>query len=156
MKKIYGGFRLGMAVLMIVLAVIGVTITRLLPFKYRGVPLTTWSVFAVVRLICFSFRIRVRCTDAKLMRSYGGLIFPNHLSVLDILVLYYCAPVRFLAAHDVASAGIGWIARGIGTVFVNRDSPRSRLAARDQVADALRGVSRAADRPLPRRQTGAR
>lgn len=138
MKKIYGGFRLGMAVLMILLAVIGVTITRLFPFRYRGVPLTTWSVFVVIRLICFSFRIKVRCSDAKLMRSYGGLIFPNHLSVLDILVLYYCTPVRFLAAHDVGERpGIGWIARSVGTVFVNRDSPRSRVAARDQVADAL-------------------
>lgn len=138
MKKIYGSLRLALALLMILLATLGVMITSFIPVKVRGVRLTAWSVYLVIHLLCFMFGIRVKCTDPDRMRQHAGLVFPNHVSVLDVLVLYYCIPVRFLAAHDVEDRFlIGWIARNVGTLFVRRDSPRSRLAAREKVVEVL-------------------
>jgi 1-acyl-sn-glycerol-3-phosphate acyltransferase len=139
MRKIYGGIRLGLAIFVIVLAALSVAVTSLVPIKIRGIPLTSWSVFAVMHLLCFIFRIRVHCTDMARIRSHGGLVFPNHVSALDIVVLYYCLPMRFLAAHDVADRPfIGFTAKQIGSMFVERGSPRSRVAASKQIAQALK------------------
>lgn len=138
MTKLWGVLRLAMALSLIVLAAVSVLVTSLIPLRIRGIPLPAWSVTWVVRLLCFVYRVRVTCTDPEKIRSHSGLIFPNHTSVLDILVLYYCAPMRFLAAHDVGDRPlIGWTARKTGTLFVRRDNPRSRAAARTQVADAV-------------------
>jgi 1-acyl-sn-glycerol-3-phosphate acyltransferase len=138
MTKIIGVVRLGLAVMIILLATVAALATSLIPGQIRGIPLAAWSVYAVVHLLCFVFRIRVTSTDTERLRTHAGLVFPNHTSALDVLALYHCAPMRFLAAHDVEDRPlIGWMARKLGTVFVRRDSPRSRLAARQQVAAAL-------------------
>ena len=85
MRKIYGGIRIGLAVLMIVLAALGVLVTSIFPGNYRGIPWTAWSLHMVVRFLCFVFRIRVHCADPERLRSHGGLVFPNDTSALDVL-----------------------------------------------------------------------
>lgn len=50
----------------------------------------------------------------------------NHVSWIDIPILGACLPLRFLAKREVASwPVIGWIARQIGTLFVQRGSGES-------------------------------
>lgn len=45
----------------------------------------------------------------------------NHSSWLDIFVLTAAHPLTFVSKSDVAAwPGIGWVARGTGTVFINR------------------------------------
>jgi 1-acyl-sn-glycerol-3-phosphate acyltransferase len=143
MRKIFGGIRIGLAVFVIALAALSVAVTSLVPVKIRGIPLTSWSVFAVIHFLCFIFRIRVHCTDMARIRSHGGLVFPNHVSALDIVVLYYCLPMRFLAAHDVRDRPlIGFTAKHIGSMFVERENPRSRVAASKEIARTLKESDR--------------
>lgn len=144
MNKIVGAVRLGLAVLLIMLATLGVLVTSLIPGKIREVPLAAWSVYAVAHLICFVFRIHVSSPDLETLQSHEGLVFPNHASALDAVVLYHCTPVRFVAAHDIQYKPlIGKIGRALNTVFVARDNPQSRLEARNQVSAALE------EQPIP-------
>lgn len=65
----------------------------------------------------------------------AGLLVCNHLSYLDILVLSSIRPCVFVAKRDVARWPLfGWLARGAGTIFVDR---RRRLAA-EAVVDLMR------------------
>jgi 1-acyl-sn-glycerol-3-phosphate acyltransferase len=51
-----------------------------------------------------------------------GAYVANHSSWLDILVLNASKRMYFVAKAEVAGwGGIGWLARGTGTVFVRRD-----------------------------------
>lgn len=69
----------------------------------------------------------------------GVLFVGNHISYLDIPVLFSTIPqVSFLAKSEVGHWPIfGKAARAIGTVFVNRVSPTSRMAARESLGRAL-------------------
>lgn len=51
-----------------------------------------------------------------------GAVVANHASWLDIFVLNACARIYFVAKAEVAGwAGIGWLARATGTLFIRRD-----------------------------------
>ena len=66
------------------------------------------------------------------------LVASNHLSYLDILVLGSLYPSLFLAKHEIASWPVfGWIARGAGTLFVDRDQSRDVVRAGREMADRL-------------------
>lgn len=55
------------------------------------------------------------------MRQHGAIV-ANHASWLDIFALNACDLVYFVAKAEVRGwAGIGWLARATGTVFINRD-----------------------------------
>lgn len=139
MRKVFGAFRLALTIAIILLAFLAVLLTSLVPIRVRGIPLTYLSVHYATRLLCFAFRIHVECTDKALLQSHRGLVFPNHQSALDVIVLYATAPMRFLAAEDNQHRFlVGRITRSVGTVFVQRDSPRSRLEARTKVLAALK------------------
>ena len=50
-----------------------------------------------------------------------GAYVSNHVSWLDIFVLNACKRLYFVAKAEVRGwGGIGWLARGTGTVFINR------------------------------------
>jgi len=69
----------------------------------------------------------------------GALIVANHVSWLDVLVLFAHTPASLLAKHEVADwPVIGWLARAVGTVFVDRSRPRELPATVGAVAGALR------------------
>lgn len=58
----------------------------------------------------------------KLLRSKHYLIVSNHISWLDIHVINSLGPQVFVAKSDVASWPIfGWIAKMIGTIFIQRE-----------------------------------
>ncbi|MCU0912229.1 MAG: 1-acyl-sn-glycerol-3-phosphate acyltransferase [Rhodobacteraceae bacterium] len=68
-----------------------------------------------------------RATSGQPMAGHGAIV-ANHASWLDIFALNACDLVYFVAKAEVRGwAGIGWLARATGTVFINRD-PREAAA----------------------------
>ncbi|MFN3724397.1 MAG: lysophospholipid acyltransferase family protein [Paracoccaceae bacterium] len=60
------------------------------------------------------------------MRHRGAMV-ANHASWLDIFALNACAPMYFVAKSEVSGwAGIGWLARATGTVFIARKGTEAR------------------------------
>ena len=54
--------------------------------------------------------------------THGVVIVSNHISWLDIWLLYSIRPVRFIAKADVrAWPVIGWLAQQCGTLFIQRE-----------------------------------
>lgn len=92
-----------------------------------------------------------------------GAIVANHGSWLDIFVLNACARIYFVAKAEVAGwAGIGWLARATGTLFIRRDRAeaaaqtaalRDRLAAGHRLLFFPEGTSTDGRRVLPFKPT---
>jgi 1-acyl-sn-glycerol-3-phosphate acyltransferase len=60
-----------------------------------------------------------------------GAYVANHVSWLDIFVLNAGKPLYFVAKSEVAGwPGIGWLARGTGTVFIARDKRQAAAQTR--------------------------
>jgi lyso-ornithine lipid O-acyltransferase len=73
----------------------------------------------------------------------GGAIVANHSSWLDIFVLNAMGPVRFVAKSEVAGwAGIGWLARATGTLFIRRERRGETAAQVAAMAERLRAGER--------------
>lgn len=113
----------GLPILVIILS--GLALTLLLrvierPLFAPARPLTPWITVAVCRstLRLMGLRLRVRGTQ---MREKGAVV-SNHVSWLDIFVLNAQKRVYFVAKAEVAGwAGINWLAKATGTVFIRRD-----------------------------------
>jgi 1-acyl-sn-glycerol-3-phosphate acyltransferase len=106
--------------------------------RLRGVRLANWAAAGLAGVLCRIFRVRVLCPSPERLAAAAGLVFPNHLSLLDPLVLMAVAPMRFVSAVEVQRYPvIGWMARGIGTVFIRRSDPDARKAARAEIAVTL-------------------
>ncbi|WP_245298995.1 lysophospholipid acyltransferase family protein [Pseudotabrizicola sediminis] len=60
------------------------------------------------------------------MQQRGAMV-ANHGSWLDIFALNACAPMYFVAKSEVSGwAGIGWLARATGTVFITRKGTEAK------------------------------
>ncbi|MBK8905932.1 MAG: 1-acyl-sn-glycerol-3-phosphate acyltransferase [Anaerolineaceae bacterium] len=106
--------------------------TAWLPGRIRGVRLSAWLLVPVCRLLLLVFNVQFTALEAERITKHDGFIFPNHLSFLDVILLLTIFPVRFLSKVELASWPlIGWIARAVDTVFVNREDKVSREKARD-------------------------
>ncbi len=96
---------------------------------------------------------RIQWWSAKLVRLVGidlrhsgtprpgaTLLLANHVSWLDIAVIHAVAPhARFVAKADVlAWPLLGWLIKGAGTLFIERERKRDALRVLHQVADALK------------------
>jgi len=86
------------------------------------------------------------CAILSVRRDVGGpvpgdgvyLVASNHVSYLDILVLGSLYPSLFLAKREIASWPLfGWIARGAGTLFVDRDVARDVVRAGREMSERL-------------------
>lgn len=143
------GVLIGVVRLVVILAVaavggVAVGLASLLPLRVRGVRPSLWGVVGLARLFVLVMGVRLRCPDAGALRRHGGLVFINHLSYLDPVVVAALAPVRFLSTAGVRQLPfIGWMAAGIGTVFVDRGDADSRAASRETLVGKLRA------RPAP-------
>jgi 1-acyl-sn-glycerol-3-phosphate acyltransferase len=92
----------------------------------------------LAHLLCWLLRVRVTCETPERLREPIGFVFPNHLSLLDPLVLMTLTPLRFVSAVEVLSYPIlGWMAKVVGTVFVTRQDRDARKQARNEIALAL-------------------
>ncbi|NNF56991.1 MAG: 1-acyl-sn-glycerol-3-phosphate acyltransferase [Rhodothermaceae bacterium] len=134
-----GVLRFAVATSVVIVGAVAVLLTALVPVRIRGARLSLWIVVGLCRLFVVLFGIRLRCTDPEALRQHRGLVFINHLSYLDPLIIEAVAPTRFLSTAGVrALPFIGWIAQSIGTVFVNRGNDESRSASREAVVRKLR------------------
>jgi 1-acyl-sn-glycerol-3-phosphate acyltransferase len=106
--------------------------------RVRAVRPALWIVVLLARLFVRLFGVRLLCHNPEILRRHHGLVFINHLSYLDPVVIEALAPVRFLATSGVQRLPfVGWIARAVGTVFVERGRAESRSASRTAVMDKL-------------------
>ena len=68
----------------------------------------------------------------------GIIIVSNHMSWLDIWLIYSIRPVRFISKADVRDwPVIGWLAQQSGTLFIRRDQRRHTAAINRQAAELL-------------------
>lgn len=126
---------------LVIVLILGLFFTFLLrPFEKlfagEGRPVTP----TVTRIVCLSalfllgIRLRVRGTPMK----GPGAVVANHSSWLDIFVLNAPKRIYFVSKAEVAGwAGISWLAKATGTVFIVRD----RREARGQVEVFRRRLS---------------
>ncbi len=92
-------------------------------------PVTPWITQFVCIWACRIMGLKRRVCGAP--TPARGAYVANHASWLDIFVLNASKRIYFVAKAEVAGwAGIGWLARGTGTVFIRRDR---RDAKRQQV-----------------------
>jgi 1-acyl-sn-glycerol-3-phosphate acyltransferase len=133
-----GVARMGAVLVLAAVGALGVLAASLVPGRVRGVRPALWGAVALARLFVRLFGVRLRCPDPGVLRRHHGLVFINHLSYLDPVMVEALAPVRFLATAGVRRLPfIGWIARAVGTVFVDRGDDASRAASREALAGKL-------------------
>jgi 1-acyl-sn-glycerol-3-phosphate acyltransferase len=89
---------------------------------------------------------RAMCAILSIRREVSGpvpgegvfIVAANHLSYLDIVVLGSLYPSVFLAKSEIASWPLfGWIARGAGTIFVDREQAKDVVRAGRQMSERL-------------------
>jgi len=69
----------------------------------------------------------------------GGLLVANHISWLDIYAINAVAPTTFLSKDDVLHWPlIGWLAKRVGTLFLERGSRTAALRAKQHLVAELR------------------
>ena len=138
MRTIIGVFRMILAAVTVTTGAVVILLGELAPLRVRGVRLAGWVVLGIAHLVCQIFQVRVVCKEPKTLRQHIGFVFPNHLSLLDPLVLLSLWPMRFVAATEVMRYPVvGWITKSIGTVFVARQDRDARKQARGEIAAAL-------------------
>ncbi|GJM42871.1 MAG: 1-acyl-sn-glycerol-3-phosphate acyltransferase [Ardenticatenaceae bacterium] len=131
MRLLRGTFRLTMFFTLLLTTTLLVLITAWLPVRIRGARLSAWFLPTICRLLLRLFNVKFTAHEAERITHLDGFIFPNHLSFLDIVLLESIFPVRFLSKAEIANwPFIGWIARAVDTVFVNREDRSSREEAR--------------------------
>lgn len=92
-------------------------------------PVTPFITQAVCILACRILGL-TRVQRGRPIRGAGAYV-ANHVSWLDIFVLNAGKPLYFVAKSEVAGwPGIGWLARGTGTVFIARDPKQAGLQTR--------------------------
>ena len=72
------------------------------------------------------------------LETQGTVIISNHISWLDIWLIYAIRPVRFISKADVRDwPVIGWLALRSGTLFIRRDQRRHTATINRQAAELL-------------------
>lgn len=120
-------------------------------------PVSPWITVGVCRAAVRLLGLRMRVRGAP-MRGRGAQV-ANHAGWLDIFTLNAVQPVYFVSKSEVAGwAGIGVLARAVGTVFVVRRAGEAvaqarmlagRLAAGHRLLFFPEGTSSDARRVLP-------
>jgi len=88
-------------------------------------PFTPWITRLVCRAALAILGLRYRVWGRP-MEAMGAVV-ANHSSWLDIFALNACQSVYFVSKAEVARwAGIGWLARATGTVFIARDPKQAK------------------------------
>ncbi len=113
-----------------------VLLTAWVPGRISGARLSAWLLVPVCRLLLRLFNVKFTAPEAGRLTRHNGFVFPNHLSFLDVILLFTIFPVRFLSKAEIANwPFLGWIARAVDTVFVKREDKTSREQARTALAN---------------------
>lgn len=137
MGVIRGSWRVAAMGIVIGVGTAVILATAWIPVRIQGVRLCAWPITAMARLFTRVFGIEVEVREPEKFRAHHGFVFPNHASFVDIILLVHVLPMRFVSGHAIRSwPFIGWIARAIDTVFVDRGDKSSREATRQALIAA--------------------
>ena len=131
------------------------------PFCGQNRPVTPYITQAVCRAAFPILGMRLRATGTPM--QHKGAVVANHASWLDVFALNAVQRVYFVAKAEVKVwAGIGWLARATGTVFIARRGTEAkrqqavfeaRLRAGHKLLFFPEGTSTDAVRILPFKST---
>jgi 1-acyl-sn-glycerol-3-phosphate acyltransferase len=135
MSFIRGYYRLSLSALILIVFTVFIVITSYLPVTIKGVPLSMRITQLLTLALLRTMKVRVVCQEKEKLRHFDGFFFPNHLSYLEVLVLFSIMPTRFLAKAKIRGwPAIGAIAAAVGCVFVQRGDKKSRKKARHSLS----------------------
>lgn len=139
MRFALGAFRLAIAFAAIAVFTILIFATAWIPIRIKGVRIAAWPTTLAARLAMVIFNVRFRCPAPGKIWRHQGLVFTNHITYFDILVLLRVLPLRFVCKREIGSwPFIGWAARAAGAVLVDRGDKALREDTRRQIARAER------------------
>ncbi len=137
--QIRAALRLALVALIIGIGALIVLLLSPLPWRIGGAKVATWPVVGMARAFMWIMGLRYRCPDPDQVQQHAGLLFCNHTSFIDILMILYLTPARFLSTKGVRKLPIvGQLAVALDTLFVHRFNDEARAAARDEIVDNLR------------------
>jgi 1-acyl-sn-glycerol-3-phosphate acyltransferase len=88
------------------------------------------------------FGIELKIINPSIVPNTPYLLASNHISWMDIHVINAFQPIRFVAKSEVASWPIfGWMAKQLGTVFIERGNSRHAIQVVGNMVSALRTES---------------
>lgn len=134
MRQILAAMKAVLVISVILLGTGFVFLTGWLPIYWRGVHMSVWVTHYLCRMLLPLGNVRVHAPPREEVMKIEGLLFANHCSYFDILAMSQVLPLRYLAKAEVARwPVIGYLAKQIGCVFVERGKKLSRTAAREQL-----------------------
>ena len=84
------------------------------------------------------FGIELKLMNQAILPNNPFLLAANHISWMDIHAINAFKPIRFVAKSDVEGWPIfGWMAKQLGTVFINRDNYRHGKHVASEVSEVL-------------------
>ena len=88
------------------------------------------------------FGIELKINNPSIVPNTPYLLASNHISWMDIHVINAFKPIRFVAKSEVESWPIfGWMAKQLGTVFIERGNSRHAIQVVSNMVSALRTES---------------
>jgi 1-acyl-sn-glycerol-3-phosphate acyltransferase len=136
--SVRGAATIGIAAVMIVIGSFLILVASVVPLRLRGMRLSSWVVTGMARAFCVIFGVHPRYANLERLYAHTGIVLSNHHSAIDTILFLRVQPVRFLSMAEVAKMPfIGYAAKSLGTIFVQRSDPNSRKQARAEVATAL-------------------
>lgn len=141
MTKIRATVRLALLVLGLLMALVFVLFTIAIPFRKVGAKLSERSLIFLGRYFFWVCNITYSCKNPAMIERHEGLLFANHTTYADIPALITAVPARFVTAIEVRQRPIlGWVAAGIGCIFIDRaDKSRGRTVS-TQIAKAIQAT----------------
>ncbi len=137
--QIRAAIRLVLVALVIGVGALAVLLLSPLPWRIGGAKIATLPVVGMARAFLRIMGIRYHCPQPARVQRHAGMIFCNHTSFLDIMMILALTPARFLSTKGVRKLPvIGQIAVAIDTIFVHRYNEQARVAARDEIVERLR------------------
>jgi 1-acyl-sn-glycerol-3-phosphate acyltransferase len=86
--------------------------------------------------------IELRLNNADILPAAPFLLASNHISWVDIHAINAFQPIRFVAKSEVEGWPVfGWMAKQLGTIFINRNNSRHGKYIANEVAKALKTQS---------------
>ena len=86
--------------------------------------------------------IKLKLKNADILPTTPFLLASNHISWVDIHAINAFKPIRFVAKSEVAGWPVfGWMAKQLGTIFINRNNSRHGKYIAGEVAKALKTQS---------------
>lgn len=114
------------------------------PIRRRRAQLHSIAFYSRVMMWVFGARVEIREGAERLKRKgEPTFLVSNHLSYFDVLVLSSQWPSAFVTSVEVQrSAGLGWIVKLGGCLFVERRSRERLEAEKREIADVIQqGIS---------------